>query len=323
MGRQIVVARPGIDETERKMILDTAVEAGYEVIFGSGDELTEEMLSAEILYGEGSSVNAAAARSEALKWLCASFAGVDDFCVPGAFKNEQVILSNSAGSYGVSLAEHAITLALMMMRRIPVFYDGIKARKWLEPLSQDGVKDARVTLLGTGDAGSCLARRIKGFEPACITGVCRSGKSREAAFDRVVKTEELANVLRETDLLIISLPGTTETYHLMNEEMFAAIQPGAYLVNIGRGSVIDEEALIAALKDGKLAGAALDVLETEPPAADSPLWDTPNLLLTPHVAGNLTMAYTRRRNTEMFCEDLKRFAKGEPLLHEVDRKRGY
>ena len=139
----------------------------------------------------------------------------------------------------------------------------------------------------------------------------------------MVKTEELANVLRETDLLIISLPGTAETYHLMNEEMFAAIQPGAYLVNIGRGSVIDEEALIAALKDGKLAGAALDVLETEPPAADSPLWDTPNLLLTPHVAGNLTMAYTRRRNTEMFCEDLKRFAKGEPLMHEVDRKRGY
>ena len=323
MGRQIVVARPGIDETERKMILDSAAEAGYEAIFGSGDELTEEMLSAEILYGEGPAVNAAAARSEALKWLCASFAGVDDFCAPGAFKNEQAILSNSAGSYGVSLAEHAIALALMMMRRIPVFYDGIKARKWLEPLPQDGIKDARVTLLGTGDAGRCLARRIKGFEPACITGVCRSGKSREAAFDRVVKTEELANVLRETDLLIMSLPGTTETYHLMSEEMFAAIQPGAYLVNIGRGSVIDEEALIAALKDGKLAGAALDVLETEPPAVDSPLWDMPNLLLTPHVAGNLTMAYTRRRNTEMFCEDLKRFAKGEPLLHQVDRSRGY
>lgn len=323
MSKMIVVARPGIDETERKMILDSAAEAGYEVIFSSGDELTEEMLSAEILYGEGTAVNAAAARSEALKWLCASFAGVDDFCAPGAFKNKQAILSNSAGSYGVSLAEHAIALALMMMRRIPVFYDGIKARKWLEPLPQDGIKDARVTLLGTGDAGRCLARRIKGFEPACITGVCRSGKSREAAFDRVVKTEELANVLRETDLLIMSLPGTTEAYHLMSEEMFAAIQPGAYLVNIGRGSVIDEKALIAALKDGKLAGAALDVLETEPPAVDSPLWDMPNLLLTPHVAGNLTMAYTRRRNTEMFCEDLRRFAKGEPLLRQVDRSRGY
>lgn len=323
MSKMIVVARPGIDEKERKMILDSAAEAGYEVIFGSGDELTEEMLSAEILYGEGSAVNAAAARSEVLKWLCASFAGVDDFCVPGAFKNEQAILSNSAGSYGVSLAEHAIALALMMMRRIPIFYDGIKAGKWLEPLPQDGIKDARVTLLGTGDAGRCLARRIKGFEPACITGVCRSGISREKAFDKVVKTEELADVLKETDLLIMSLPGTAETYHLMSEEMFAAIRPGAYLVNIGRGSVIEEKALIAALKDGTLAGAALDVLETEPPAPDSPLWDTPNLLLTPHVAGNLTMAYTRKRNTEMFCEDLKRFAKGEPLLHQVDRSRGY
>ena len=323
MGKTIVVARPGIDETERKMIVDTAAEAGYEVIFGLGDELTEEMLSAEILYGEGPAVNAAAARSEALRWLCASFAGVDDFCVPGAFKNEQTILSNSAGSYGVSLAEHAIALALMMMRRIPVFYDGIKARKWLEPLPQDGIRDARVTLLGTGDAGRCLARRIKGFEPACITGVCRSGVSCEEAFDEVVKTEKLQEVLRETDLLIMSLPGTAETYHLMGEEMFAAIRPGAYLVNVGRGSVIDEAALIEALRDGTLAGAALDVLETEPPAPDSPLWDTPNLLLTPHVAGNLTMAYTRKRNTEMFCEDLLRFAKGEPLLHQVDRRRGY
>ena len=323
MGKTIVVARPGIDETERKMIVDTAAEAGYEVIFGLGDKLTEEMLSAEILYGEGPAVNAAAARSEALRWLCASFAGVDDFCVPGAFKNEQTILSNSAGSYGVSLAEHAIALALMMMRRIPVFYDGIKARKWLEPLPQDGIRDARVTLLGTGDAGRCLARRIKGFEPARITGVCRSGVSCEEAFDEVVKTEKLQEVLRKTDLLIMSLPGTAETYHLMGEEMFAAIRPGAYLVNVGRGSVIDEAALIEALRDGTLAGAALDVLETEPPAPDSPLWDTPNILLTPHVAGNLTMAYTRKRNTEMFCEDLLRFAKGEPLLHQVDRRRGY
>ena len=130
-------------------------------------------------------------------------------------------------------------------------------------------------------------------------------------------------MLKETDLLIMSLPGTAETYHLMNEEMFAAMRPGAYLVNVGRGSVIDETALIKALENGKLAGAALDVLETEPPAEDSPLWTTPNLLLTPHVAGNLTMAYTRKRNTEMFCEDLLRFAKGEPLLHQVDRKRGY
>ena len=323
MSKTIVVARPGIDETEKKMILDTAAEAGCEVIFGSGDELTEEMLSAEILYGEGPAMNAAAAKSDALEWLCASFAGVDDFCAPGAFKNEKAILSNSAGSYGVSLAEHAIALALMMMRRIPVFYDGIKEHKWLEPLPQDGIRDARVTLLGTGDAGSCLARRIKGFEPACITGVCRSGKSREEAFDKVVKTEKLKEVLAQTDLLIMSLPGTAETYHLMSEEMFAAMRPGAYLVNVGRGSVIDERALTEALKSGKLAGAALDVLETEPPAPDSPLWDTPNLLLTPHVAGNLTMAYTRRRNTEMFCEDLRRFAKGEPLLRQVDRSRGY
>ena len=101
------------------------------------------------------------------------------------------------------------------------------------------------------------------------------------------------------------------------------MNPEAYLVNVGRGSVIDEEALIKTLNDGGIAGAALDVIEAEPPQPDSPLWDTPNLLLTPHVAGNLTMAYTRKRNTEMFCEDLIRYAHGEQLLHEVDRSLGY
>ena len=101
------------------------------------------------------------------------------------------------------------------------------------------------------------------------------------------------------------------------------MNPDAYLVNVGRGSVIDEAALIKTLNDGGIAGAALDVIEAEPPQPDSPLWETPNLLLTPHVAGNLTMAYTRKRNTEMFCEDLIRYAHGEPLLHEVDRSLGY
>ncbi len=323
MSRTIAVARPGIGEEERQMILDTASEAGYEVCFVSGSEVTDEMLDAEILYGEGEAVSEAAAVSDNLKWLCASFAGVDEFCRSGAFKNDYVILTNSAGSYGVSLAEHAIMLALMIMRKMPVFYDGIRAREWIEPLPQSGLKDARITLLGTGDAGSCMARRLKGFEPKSITGVCRSGKSAEKAFDAVVKTDRLAEVLAETDLLIASLPGTPETYHMINGEVLSAMNPDAYLVNVGRGSVIDEAALIKILNDGGIAGAALDVIEVEPPQPDSPLWKTPNLLLTPHVAGNLTMAYTRKRNTEMFCEDLIRYAHGKPLLHEVDRSRGY
>ncbi len=322
MDRTIVVARPGIGETERKMILDAAAEAGYQVVFDA-DKNRDDMMSAEIIYGEGEAVGRAVAESDSLKWFCASFAGVDAYCKPGAFKNDQVILTNSAGSYGVSLAEHAIMLALMIMRQIPVFYDGITARKWIDPLPQAGIKDARVTLLGTGDVGRSLAKRIRGFEPECITGVSRSGKSGEKAFDAVGKTDRLGEVLKETDLLIISLPGTPETYHMIDRKMLSVMKPEAYLVNVGRGSVIDETALIEALRSGKLAGAALDVTETEPPLPDSPLWDIPNLLMTPHVAGNLTMEYTRKRNTEMFCEDLLRYAKGEPLLHEVDRRLGY
>ena len=321
--KKIVVARPGIDETERNMILDAAAEAGYEVSFSAASVVDDELLSAEIVYGEGAAAKTAAAESDALKWLCASFAGVDAFCRPGAFKNEGTILTNSAGAYGVSLSEHAIMLALMMMRRIPFFYDGMKKREWNLPVMQDSIKDSVVTLFGTGDTGSCLARRLAAFGPARIIGINRSGTCAEPAFDEIVDFSRLRDVFPRTDLLIMSLPATKETYHIISEETLSFLPAGAYIVNVGRGNTIDENALAAALNAGRLAGAALDVMEKEPLPQDSVLWEAENILLTPHVAGNLTVGYTRKRNTEMFCEDLVRFAAGEPMLHVVDRELGY
>ena len=134
---------------------------------------------------------------------------------------------------------------------------------------------------------------------------------------------ELDAVLKETDLLAMSLPGTAETAGLLSKDRLALLPEGSYIVNVGRGSAIDEDALIEALNSGHLAGAALDVFRTEPIPKDSPLWTTRNLLITPHVAGNLTLTYTKNKNVEMFCEDLRNFAAGRPLKHLVDKRLGY
>ena len=121
----------------------------------------------------------------------------------------------------------------------------------------------------------------------------------------------------------MSLPGTAETIHILNRERIALLPRSAYVVNVGRGTAVEQEPLIEALNGGRLAGAALDVMDPEPLPPDHPLWEAKNLILTPHVSGNMTLGYTCDVNVEMFCADLLRYGRGEPLKNLVDRTRGY
>jgi phosphoglycerate dehydrogenase-like enzyme len=265
-----------------------------------------------------------ARRNNNLKWLCVPSAGVDYLMKPGAFANENCLISNSSGSYGVTIAEHIIAVTLMMMRKITSYYAESLNGNWeLEHYQQDSIKDSRITVLGTGDIGNEFARRARAFAPAKITGVCRSGVNNDPAYDAVTAIGQLDEILPETDLLVMSLPATPETDDILDRARIALLPRGAYIVNVGRGNAIDEDALADALDSGLLAGAALDVFKTEPLPEGSRLWNTKNLLITPHVAGNLTLKHTLDRNVEMFCEDLENFLAGRPLKYEVDRKKGY
>jgi phosphoglycerate dehydrogenase-like enzyme len=242
---------------------------------------------------------------------------------PDSFANKECLLSNSSGAYGVTIAEHIIAVSLMMMRNLTVYHETSLNGKWALPRPQKSLKDATITVLGTGDIGTSFAHRAKAFEPKSVIGVCRSGKSEDPVYDKVLKVEELNTVLPETELLVMSLPATPETENILSKERIYLLPNGAYIVNVGRGSAIDEEALADALEGGKLAGAALDVFKNEPLPSDSRLWKTKNLLITPHVAGNLTLMHTMDKNVEMFCEDLLNFAAGKPLKHFVNRIKGY
>ena len=298
-----------------------ADETGANVFFYKSEaEIPEDNFDADIIYGFAPSI---VKTSKNLKWLCVPWAGVDSIMGPGYFANENCLLTNSAGAYGVSIAEHMIAVSLVMMRRLDEFMAETREGQWLSPRPQKSLKDCRITVLGTGDIGTTFASRARAFEPASLVGVCRSGKSEATVYDKVLPVSELDSIFPQTDLLAMSLPSTPETKGIISRERLSLLPEGAYIVNVGRGSAIDEAALADNLESGHIAGAALDVFQTEPLPANNRLWKTKNLLITPHVAGNMTLAYTKDKNVQMFIEDLKNFTEGKLLHYLVDRKLGY
>ncbi len=318
---KIVVVNSFMKDKHKEMILKTARPAGAKVCFvSSEEEIPEEFANPDIVYGYGTKT---AGTDRNLKWLCVPSAGVDYLLKPGHFANEDCMVTYSSGSYGVSIAEHIITVSLMMMRRLTEHYALSFNKQWGTPLMQRSLKGSRITVLGTGDIGCCFAKRARAFEPESLIGVSRSGTCKEKLFDRMLKTEELNTVLPDTDLLVMSLPDTPQTRGILSKERIELLPEDAFVVNVGRGSAIDEDALADRLDAGRLGGAALDVFSTEPLPEESRLWNTGNLLITPHIAGNLTLDHTLDKNVEMFCEDLKNFVEGRPLKYLLDKKKGY
>ncbi|MBP5603508.1 MAG: D-2-hydroxyacid dehydrogenase [Treponema sp.] len=318
---KILVINNQLEKKHIELIKKAAAETGNTAAFYNSEaEIPQSDFDADIIYGFAPSI---VKTSKKLKWLCVPWAGVDSIMSPGYFANDGCLLTNSAGAYGVSIAEHMIAVSLVMMRRLDEFFEETRSGKWLLPRPQKSLKDCRITVLGTGDIGTTFAKRAKAFEPAAITGVCRSGKSKESVYDKVLPVSELDKILPETDLLAMSLPATPETKGILSRARISLLPEGAYIVNVGRGSAIDEDALADSLESGHLAGAALDVFQTEPLPEASRLWKTKNLLITPHVAGNLTLSYTKDKNVAMFVEDLHNFCAGKPLHYLVDKKLGY
>jgi phosphoglycerate dehydrogenase-like enzyme len=288
---------------------------------GSEGDLPADFAEPDIVYGFGMGI---AKTCKNLKWLCVPSAGVDYLMKPDAFANPDCILTNSSGSYGVTIAEHIIAVSLFLMRRLTDYYSSSINGEWeLTHFTQYSLKDSRITVLGTGDIGCEFAKRARAFEPAKIVGISRSGVCSDTSFDEMHKIDSLDKILPETDLLVMSLPSTAETIDILNRSRIGLLPQGAFVVNVGRGTAIDEDAIADALESGHLGGAALDVFKTEPLPADSRLWKIPNLLITPHVAGNLTLEHTLDKNVDMFCEDMVNFFEGRQLVHYVDRKRGY
>ena len=182
---------------------------------------------------------------------------------------------------------------------------------------------SRITVLGTGDIGTSFARRVKAMGAKTVVGVSRSGRHVDDAYDAMYTTTQLDQVLPETEILAMALPGTAETEGILSRSRIALLPKEAVVVNVGRGTAIDQDALMEALNAGRLAGAALDVVRPEPLPPEHPLWNTKNLLLTPHLSGFMSLGITRDTAVALFCEDFENYIAGRPLKRLVDRRKGY
>ena len=323
MSRNICVYLEFLNPDHQEQIRRTAAETGFTVRFFTLDQYEEAkafLQDCEVFYAHSPELLRTAPAT--LKWYACSYAGVDPYCKdPTLFANPDCLLTN-ANVYGVTIAEHVVMVTLMMLRRMPEYEAIVRNREWENQLTVRSIRDSRFTILGTGDIGRNVSERLRGMGAGRILGLSRSGRP-HPAFDEVRPITDLDAVLPQTHFLVMALPGTAETTHILNRARIALLPTDAYVINVGRGTAVEQEPLMEALNSGRLAGAALDVMVPEPLPKDHPLWETRNLILTPHVSGNMTLGYTCDENVNLFCEDLRNYAAGRPLKNLVDRTRGY
>jgi len=306
--KNLCVYQEFLTEAHRDQIRQAAEEAGFIPHFFTLDRFEEAMTclqDCEVLYAH--SIDLLRAAPASLKWYCCSYAGVDPYCKdPAVFANPDCMLTNS-NCYGVTIAEHVVMVLLMLLRRMPDYLETARTHTWGPEMPVRSIRDGRFTVLGTGDIGWNVALRLRAMGAAEVTGLSRSGRAREG-FDEVLPISRLDEVLTRTERLIMALPSTPETRLILNRARIALLPRGALVVNVGRGTAIEQEPLAEALNAGRLGGAALDVMDPEPLPQDHPLWTAKNLILTPHVSGNMTLGYTCDRNVELFCRDLENYA---------------
>ena len=320
MSRKIVVVNPRVNQDQKNMLSNTASKYGASIEFyDEPKDAMDHIEDAEIIYGNAPVLIKNAPN---LKWFCSASAGIDHYIRAGAFEGRDIILTNSSGSYGVSISEHIIMVSLMMMRRMRDYDKIIANHQWRSDLAINSLHGSNIVVLGTGNLGQVFAKRVRGFEPKSVTGVSRSGNPVDG-FDKVVDISQLDDLLPTVDLLVMCLPGTPETVNIMSKERIALLPETAFVVNVGRGSAVDQEAIVEALKAGKLAGVSLDVANNEPLREDDPLWDVEELLLTPHISGQENLPWTRDNNFNMFNEDLENYFEGRELSHLADITKGY
>ena len=320
MSRSIIVVIPDLPDYHRTRIEEAAAGHHFSCrFFPAAKDALPFLSDAEIVVGPNPVLSRNAPN---LRWLCSPFAGTDAFLASDAFASPCALLTNSSGAYGVTISEHVIMVLLEILRRQQEYSAHIANREWVRRLPVRSIFGSRVTLLGTGDIGRETLRRLRAFKPACVVGVNRSGRNPDSLFDRVLLRERLHEILPETDILIVSLPGTSETFHMIAEEQLRLLPDHGVLVNVGRGSVLDQSALEAELRKGRLF-AALDVFETEPIPPEATLWSCPRLIITPHVAGDTTLPHTMDRIVDLFLEDFENYCAGRPLARLVDRSVGY
>lgn len=297
---------------------DTLVCAPQEAL--PGQPVTQEDVDwAQVILGN---VPAAMLHgSPALEWLQTNSAGVEAYIRPGVLAGD-TLLTNATGAYGLAIAEHMLGMLLELFKKLELYRDAQKSGAWQSQGAVKAVYGSTVLVLGMGDIGGEFAARCKALG-AKVIGVRRSPRPCPEYADEVHLLEDLDSLLPQADVVAVTLPGTDATRGLMSRERLAKMKEGAVLLNVGRGFIVDTEALCDALERGHLSGAGVDVTDPEPLPPTHRLWNIPTAVVTPHISGFYHLRETHERIVGIFLENLRHFQAGEPLRNLVDFVTGY
>lgn len=295
----------------------------------------DKLTHAEIIYARSAVPRPEQAPN--LRWIQTHYAGVEHLTETAVWDSD-ILLTTASGIHAPNMAQYALTQILVWAHRVPAWFRQQASGQWPNDrwpkFVPDELHGRTLGIVGYGSIGRELARQAKALGMKVLVtkrdarhpedqGYTLPGTGDPTGIipDRIYPTEATRSMIGECDYVVNTLPLTDKTRHFFNEEMFRAMKPTAFLVNVGRGGTIDEQDLIRALKKGWIAGAGLDVFETEPLPEDSPLWRLENVILTPHVSG-FTAEYDDRA-VDLFTENLRRYLGGTRLLNLVSRDVGY
>ncbi len=257
-------------------------------------------------------------QAPSLRWMHSPGAGVERWPLD-VLAERGIVLTNGAGVFAIPIAEWVMTTMLTIVKNSYAVHDSQQAHQWARELPAEELYGKTLLVLGAGGIPSEIIKRADAFGMR-IWASNRSGRQVEGA-ERVVQGDDWRDLLPESDFVVSTLPMTPATARMIAAAELALFKPGAWLLNVGRGATIDEDALVQALRDGVLGGAALDAWTTEPLPADSPAWSLPNMIVPPHMSGSSSAG--RARGVRLFVDNLLRFRAGQPLTNVVDLSTGY
>ncbi len=300
---------------EDKGRLTAALPAG-EFIFAPTDD---DIAACEVAIGEIPPEKLASAPR--LRWIQLSMAGTDPYTRTRIIP-QGVTLTNATGAFGLAIAEHMIGCLFMLVKKLHLYRDHMQTALWQNRGSVEQIEGSTVLVVGYGDLGRTFGEKLKAF--GChVIGVRRDASLGLDGADEMYETKDLDALLPRADIVALCLPGTSGTAGLMTRERLMAMKRGAILINTGRGSVLDQEALCDCLECGQIGAAALDVTLPEPLPKEHRLWRCENALITPHISGKYYLPRTYQNIIGIFEENLKRYAAGQALDNIVDLETGY
>lgn len=295
-------------------------QLGYDITYRKEKNLTvnEDIKDVEVLVCYNPFETLDISLMPNLKWIALSSIGIDHAPLDYIIKNK-INLTNNKGGYSIPIGEWIVLKVLELLKKSKEFYSNQFNSAWKLDSSILELYGKTIGFIGTGSIAIEACKRLQGFG-VNILGVNTSGKSVDY-FNKCYSIDKLHSMLPLCDIVVISLPSTEKTHHLINETSLSKFKDNSYLINISRGNIIDENALVNYLKNGKLSGAHLDVFEKEPLEKDSLLWNLDNVSITPHNSWVSEMRNTRRFET--ILENMKRFKNSDKLINIVDIEKGY